>query len=198
MAAPPPPQPQNNTVIWVLIGCAGLLVLGLCVATGIGVWMYMGQDSTVVTTPPAYPQPQPIPQPGPGPALPPPPTMDVSPRMVTASVSSVGGSAPVQAGASCGFAVERHPHPDPPGYWCRAQIVCNGLLLYGGGNSGYFPCSLHDQPRRDVVGRDEQTTAQDTDASMILDTQQGTLTIRDDASGPHGAYTLEARITAVR
>lgn len=208
MAAPLPPQtPQsnNNALIWGLVGCAGLLILGLCVATGVGAWFYLERveqeaSGPVVTVPgPAQPPGVgPAQPPGPGPMLPPPPSMEPNPRMVTATITTTSGTAPVGVGTTCSFAVERHARSAPPGYWCRAQITCGGLLLYGGPAAGFFPCELHEQPRRDVVGRDDSTTAMDTDASMELDTRQGTLTIRDDASGPFGAYSVEARVTDVR
>lgn len=206
MSAPIPPsqpQPQSNTLIYVLVGCASLLVLGLCGATGFGVWLYLEDQAataTPIAPPPVYPPgpgPQ-NPQPGPGPALPPPPSMGANPRMVTATVTSVTGSSPVAIGATCGFNVERHTQPDPPGFWCRAQIICGGQLLYGGASAGFFPCQLFEQPRRDVVGEDAMMTSSDTDAAMRLDTRAGTLSIRDDNTGPHGQYTLEARINTVR
>lgn len=204
MSAPIPPsqpQPQSNTLIYVLVGCASLLVLGLCGATGFGVWLYLEDQAataTPIAPPPVYPPGPQNPQPGPGPALPPPPSMGANPRMVTATVTSVTGSSPVAIGATCGFNVERHTQPDPPGFWCRAQIICGGQLLYGGANAGFFPCQLFEQPRRDVVGEDAMMTSSDTDAAMRLDTRAGTLSIRDDNTGPHGQYTLEARINTVR
>lgn len=204
MSAPiPPAEPQsNNTLIWVLVGCAGLLVLGLCGATGFGVWLYLEDSRTAapmpVPTPTPYPAPPSGPAPGPGPALPAPPQMGASPRTITATVTSVTGSSPVAVGATCGFNVERHTRPDPPGFWCRAQISCGGTLLYGGPSAGFFPCQLFEQPRRDVTGEDDMMTGSDTDAAMRLDTRAGTLSIRDDSAGPHGQYTLEARITDVR
>ncbi len=101
-------------------------------------------------------------------------------------------------GATCTFDVERHSRAEPPGFWCRAQISCGGVLLYGGPNAGYFPCQLYEEPRRDVVGREDMTTAMDSDAAMSLDTRQGSLVVRDDASGPYGTYSVEARVTEVR
>ncbi len=209
MAAPLPPQPpqqKSNTVVWVVVGCAGLLVLGLCVAGGVAYWWFtretlLGPDDIPVT----FPQGPPPAVPdgsgsgaGSGPMLPPPPAMQPDVRTVSATVTATTGAAPVAVGTTCQFVVERHPRPDPPGFWCRAQISCGGVLLYGGPSAGFFPCELYEQPRRDVVGRDDDTTAADTDAAMSLDTRQGTLSIRDDTSGPHGVYSLEARVTEVR
>ena len=215
MAAPPSPRsPQSdNQTVWVLVGCAGLLILGLCVLAGFGAWLFYGYrevsqlgDPAPTPGPALPPDPGPAlpPDPGPalppdpGPVLPPPPAMDQNPRTVTATVTATTGSAPVSVGTSCSFDVERHPRAEPPGFWCRAQIRCAGILVYGGSNAGYFPCELFDEPRRDVVGVDDSTTATDTDAAMSLDTREGTLTIRDDASGPYGAYSIEARVTLVQ
>jgi len=186
---------NNQGMLYLLAGCAVLVVLALCGVTGVGVWLFYSTEEAVVVSPPTpLPPPTPIPPPGPGPQLPAPPE---SPRIVTAVVTSVTGTAPVPEGATCGFSVERAPNGG--GYWCKTQIVCAGRPLYGNGpQNGFFDCTLHQQPRRDIVGSDTQTTARDTDASMEIDTQANTLRIRDDASGPHGAYTLDARITDVR
>ena len=211
---------QSNNLMYVLVGCAGLLVLGLCAATGYGVYIVVEGSRRAAVAPPVappVPAPAPAPPPGPpgvgpvpappggggpapGPALPPPPDFGGPPRVVRATVRTVTGSRPAEPGASCSFAVERHARPEPPGYWCRAQILCAGKLLYGGPQSGYFPCTLQEGTRRDVSGQDGQTTSQDTDASMQLDTRlgQARLVVEDDATGPHGEYRLEAEVIEVR
>lgn len=213
---------KENTALYVLLGCAGLLVVALCAATGLGVWIVTEQAAAV--PPVAYPTPPPgsppgrlptMPSPpGPkppaptprvplGPALPPPPSF-APPMLVRATVEAVDGASPVALGDACEFTVERHADSSQPvGYWCRTQIVCGGRLLYGGATAGYFPCTLTDASPatgapRSVVGRDDTTTSGDTDASMTLDTTSGTLTIADDAAGSYGAYSLRARITEVR
>ena len=192
----------NETMVWLLAGCAVLLVLGLCGATGVGVWMYVSEPAVAVPMPPPTPPPapptwQPQPPTGPGPQLPPPVPGHEPPRTVTAVVTSVSGRSPVVNGATCGFSVERRPNGG--GYWCRTQIVCGGQTLYGDSSqNGFFPCTLHESPRRDVVGTDTETTSQDTDAAMTLDTQRNILRVSDDASGRLGAFTIEARITDVR
>lgn len=197
-------QSSGSGGMYALIGCAGLLVLGLCGATAFGVFMVAQRDAVAGPGRPAQPigqpnqpigQPnQPIGQPNQpsgGPMLP----GNTTPRMVTATVSAVTGSRPVPEGAICSFAVERHAQAN--GYWCRSQVVCAGQLLYGGANSGYFNCTLHESPRRDVVGADTDTTATDTDAAFEIDTQRGFLRVRDDAAGIHGAFSVEARVTQV-
>ena len=210
---------KDNGALYVLLGCAGLLIVGLCVATGIGTWMVFEQTSSPVygpTTPAPYVPPPtpvvPVPPTGPGapgtpggpggpsvgPALPPPPSF-APPALVRATVEGIEGASPVAVGSACEFTVERHPEPSQPsGYWCRTQIVCGGRLLYGGPSAGYFPCTLSEGAPRTVVGRDVETTSSDTDAAMTLDTTTGELTVLDDASGPFGAYTVRARVVETR
>lgn len=195
--------------MWGLIGCAALLVSGLCLATGLGAyWIFSSAPSGPVATPtPVGPTPQPFPQPPQPfpqqpqpfpqqPPLPPPPMPAFRPLGISARVESITGSQPVATGATCSFDVERHALEQPGAYWCRAQIHCGGVLLYGGGQAGYFPCTILEP--RGVFGEDTQTTAQDTDASMQLDTRTRLLTLRDDASGPHGAFDLRAGIESVQ
>lgn len=210
--APRPPDEGDSKVLYVAIGCAVFLVVGLCVASGFGVWYLTQRKEEVVTAPvPAEPKPPPqLPQqppqpgrpivPGPapgGPTMPPPPSVPTAPRIVNATVTAVDGSTPVSVGMTCNFNVRRQPRPDMPnGYWCNAQIVCGGKLLYGGPSSGYFPCTVGDSPPS-VVGSDTSTTSSDTDAAIDLNTPGGTLTIRDDGTGVHGQYSLTARIDQV-
>lgn len=207
-----PTDHSDSKVLYFAIGCAVFLVVGLCAASGLGVWYLTQRQEDVVTAPVPFEEPKPPPtQPPPtqpgrpivpgappgGPTLPPPPSVPTAPRIVNATVTAIDGSTPVNVGATCNFNVRRQPRPDLPiGYWCNAQVVCGGKLLYGGPNSGYFPCTVGDSPPS-VVGSDTMTTAEDTDASIDLNTTAGTLTIRDDANGVHGTYTLTARIDRV-
>jgi hypothetical protein len=209
---PPPAKTEGSGVLYAAIGCAVFLVVALLVATGVGVWLFVQEAEEAEVIVPASPKPPPPGQPqlapAPGqPQLPPPPgqpQLPAPPRpagvpvQIDATVTSVTGAAPVASGATCQFNVEQHAAPNlPQGYWCRAQIVCGGRLLYGGPNSGYFPCTLRRSPAS-VVGSDTETTASDTDAAMAIDTTQQTLTVRDDAASPNGVYTLEARVDGVR
>jgi len=122
--------------------------------------------------------------------------VDLDPREITATVIAIDGSNPVAMGSECRFAVGRRPRGR--GYWCNAQIVCGGKLLYGGPTSGFFPCTLDSPPGRHVVGADPETTSVDTDAAMSINSQTNTLTVWDDATGPHGAYTMTAEIRTLR
>jgi len=100
-------------------------------------------------------------------------------------------------GHQCAFNVERHAHPTQ-GYWCRAQIVCGGALIYGGANAGYFPCQWDTHGPGSIVGADLQTTIQDTDAAMGINSTTGTLLVQDDASGRFGEFRVQARLTGIR
>ncbi len=204
-------EEQSNKGLYLLLGCAGLIVTGLCVATGVGFWMMGTTSSVAPISVPVAPTPVPVPPvappntgpgpalpPPPGPALPPPPAMGVAPRIVTAVVGATTGAAPVATGSECTFTVERHSRAAPPGYWCRTQINCGGNLLYGGPTAGFFECSLYEQPRRNVVGEDTQTTTFDSDAAMRIDTTNNTVTVRDDTAGAFGEFTVDFQITNVR
>jgi len=186
---------DDKRVIWVLTGCLGIFFVLVC--GGGGAWVLLGSSGEDVTVGPAGPgEPKPT-----APTVGPTPTPGDGPRHVVATVSASTGSTPVPVGARCAFDVERVERDDGT-FWCNAQVQCGGVLLYGnvrpGMNSGFFPCTLHETPTRHVRGRDDQTTSQDTDASIHLDTMSGVLTVRDDASGPHGAYSLTANVLGVR
>ena len=187
----------KSGLMWALVGCIGLLVAGLCVATGVGAFFVM--NSARVTHGPVTadqeidPDYEGKPPVGGGVALPQEPKI----RMIRATVTAVTGTKPVEDGAICAFTVEEHDWGQPPGYWCRSQVVCGGKLLYGGSSSGYFPCRLT-EGSPDVVGEDPDTTSEDTDASIELDTLDKRLSIHDDSSGPHGEYTLLAEVTEVQ
>lgn len=218
---PGQPQQESNRNLYVLLGCAGMLVVGLCAATGYGVYIMTAVDPGYAS-PPVVPAPAPAPvqapaavplppganqppgpalPPPPGPALPPPPNMGMAPRVVEAEVSATSGSAPVGVGTTCTFSVERHSRSAPPGYWCRTQIACGGQLLYGGPSAGYFECTLGAATgvgMPSIVGADTTTTAADTDAAMSIDTTSQTVSIRDDVAGQYGVYTVDLRILSVR
>lgn len=153
-------------------------------------------------------QPVPLPPPpvpsGPsGPVPMPPPPMpagpsDPNPRRVRATVTSMLGSVGVRVGDSCAFDVERLPRDDGS-FWCRAQVVCNNVLLYGGPTAGFFDCQLIEaNGRRDVIGGESATTPTDRDAAMQIDTPQHKLEVWDDQGGALGAFRMEARVESVQ
>lgn len=165
--------------IWILTGL--LVVLGLFTCGGIGVFIAVApRPPPVVENPVADPT-----------------GADLGPRQIEATVTSSEGAAPVAVGSSCSFEVLTQP-AQGGGYMCNAQIYCAGRLLYGGPNAGYFPCTVFGPPNRGVVGRDAQTTANDGDSSMEMDTSQHLLMVGDDPTGTFGAYSVVARIDRVR
>ncbi len=188
---------RKNTAIWVLAGCgAGLMAL-LCVGTGVATFFVMRSDGVASDRTADGDDPTAPKERGPSPTVQTPDRDESAPWVVVAKVTAATGTKPVDEGAQCGFAVERHPSPGG-GYWCRSQIVCAGKLLYGGPRSGYFQCTVVTSGRLSIVGSDVETSAKDTDAAMTLNTVLGELSLRDDSSGAHGAYTLSARIISVR
>lgn len=186
------------------LGCAAIVLLGLALSAAAASF-WMRAQAPGLTAPVTSPPPAPPPTPPPAPALPPPPappappivpTPRPPPRIVRATVVEVEGSVRTPVGALCAFTVDPRERPDLAP-WCNAQIVCDGQLLYGGPEAGYFPCELSELPRRDVSGRDEGTTRDDGDAAMALDTRAGTLEIRDDETGALGRFRVTARVDSV-
>lgn len=191
-----------------LMGCGALLMCGLCLVTGMGAYMffspYKSPAGPVViapatpVTPQPFPQQPPVPQPfqppqPQQPMLPPPPQPAQPDLRVRATVTHVTVGGPVANGALCDFQVEL---PDAASAMCRAQVYCNSRLLYGGSTAGYFPCTPG--PGTHVTGQDESTTASDGDSSFSISSHASIITVRDDASGTNGAFTLTARIDSVQ
>lgn len=195
---------------WVAVGCGGLVLLTLCLISPLAAfWLLRSEpapDSVYEPAPredvPPAPTPRPLPpspspSPLPSPRPPPPPgTPSEPPRQITATVEEAEGLVGIAAGTECRFPVTREPRPDGT-FWCNAQVSCGSQLLYGGPNAGYFDCTLYEGSERHVVGEDANTTAVDQDAAMRLDTLRHELTVRDDARGRLGAFTLRARVTAI-
>jgi hypothetical protein len=123
-------------------------------------------------------------------------TSDPQPRQVRAEVTRVTGNAVVREGDKCEFLVERRLR-DQDSFYCNAQVVCGGRLLYGGPDRGFFACKLSEQERRDVVGSDPNTTGADRDGAIHLNTIEGVMRIWDDEQGPLGAFAVEAEILSV-
>jgi hypothetical protein len=215
-------EPRNDNT-WLLLGvglgCGMLVVLLVC--AGAGTFLVLRSAPTAsgpgnaggpspVTTP-SYPPPSyPPPVPPPTIAVPPsvaplPPTSvatagddDRAPRAVHATIESVTGSPGVSVGQTCEFNVERRDREDGSGFWCNAQVVCGGHLLYGGPTAGFFPCTLFAGPSRGVVGQDPNTTSQDRDGAMSIDTVQSHLEVWDDATGPSGEFRVGAHIDSIQ
>jgi hypothetical protein len=120
----------------------------------------------------------------------------VAPRRVRIEVTRVKGAPDLAPGTRCEFLVEKRPLRNGT-FYCNAQIICASKLWYGGPERGYFSCALYDEPRRDVIGSDPNTTASDHDAALHLDTQAGVLRVWDDAQSQWGAFELEADVLSV-
>lgn len=195
---------RGSESLWigVGVGCSLLLLCGLCILGAAGIfWMrateappppVVGPGPTSWTTP--TPPPTTTSTPIVGPATPVGGRSD--PRHVRATLTEVTGLSDLAAGGRCTAEVTRQDLEDGT-FWCNAQITCGGRALYGGPEAGFFHCVLYEGPRRDVVGSDTQTTADDQDPAMTLDTIHGTLEIRDDASGAHGAIHVLAHVDAI-
>ncbi|HJL16683.1 MAG TPA: hypothetical protein RMH99_13555 [Sandaracinaceae bacterium LLY-WYZ-13_1] len=217
---------ERTPWLWVWVGCGGFALMALCLVPAAAYFALAADDApegrVAESAPPApsapgagspgagSPGPRPAtpgppmapippgapPSGGPGPAAPPPPGGSTSPRRITATVER-SDLRSVPAGASCRFDVRRAARPDGT-FWCNAQVRCAGQLLYGGPRAGYFDCTLYERPHRHVVGEDFDTSSEDTDAAMRLDTLGHELVVRDDAAGRHGAFEVHARVTEVR
>ncbi len=190
-------EKESSSLLWGLVGCAGLCLVGLCGFFGFGVYLFAeGAEGGSIASAEWSPKPAPT---GGGPIAPPvgqdPPGHSGLPLVVSATVTSVSGRPVVEVGADCGFVVERHERSE--GFWCRAQVVCGGKLLYGGPNAGYFDCEIEVHPEPRVVGGEDLTTREDSDAAMRINSASGVLTLTDDVSGTHGVYRIEARISSI-
>ncbi len=124
--------------------------------------------------------------------------VDTTPRQVRAEVTRVQGAAVARQGDKCEFLVERRRR-EPDTFWCNAQVVCGGKLLYGGPERGYFPCKLYeDGEQRDVIGSDPHTTSADKDAAIAINTREGVMKIWDDEHGVLGEFVIEAEILSIQ
>jgi hypothetical protein len=124
--------------------------------------------------------------------------MDTIPRQVRAEVTRVQGAVVARQGDKCEFLIERRRR-EPDSFWCNAQVVCGGRLLYGGPDRGYFPCRLYDEgDQPDVIGSDPHTTASDKDAAIAINTREGVMRIWDDAHGVLGEFVVEAEILSIQ
>ena len=162
---------DNRAVVGGLVGCGLLSVVGFFIVTTMAIGAVARSDMESQDSQPGF--------------------------AVRATVTAVDGQAPVVPGSECAFRVERHPHPNL-GYWCRAHIVCGEALLYGGGQSGYFPCNLEGHGPKSIVGEDRQTTSLDTDSAMVIDTVRRIVQVHDDNTGRYGAFSVVAQISSVQ
>lgn len=125
------------------------------------------------------------------------PVLGTPPLAVKAEITRAHGASGVRPGQTCDFFVERRQRAAND-FYCNAQVVCGGKLLYGGLERGFFPCRFYEGDRRDVVGSDAETTREDKDGAMRLDTRQGVLRVWDDASGSLGEFDVEAEVLSAQ
>lgn len=124
----------------------------------------------------------------------------LAPLSVRAEVTRSSKAELARQGDSCEFLVEQRKR-DAQSYYCNAQVMCGGKLIYGGSDRGYFSCRFYDGElgeHHDVVGNDPTTTGEDKDPALQLDTRAGVLRVWDDASGSHGQFEIEAEILSAQ
>jgi hypothetical protein len=122
------------------------------------------------------------------------------PLSVRAEVTRSNNAGVARQGDSCAFLVEQRRR-DAQSYYCNAQVMCGGKLVYGGPDRGYFSCRFYQAEggqHGDVIGNDPTTTHEDRDSGLYLDTRAGVVRVWDDASGVHGAFELEAEVLSVQ
>lgn len=144
--------------------CSRWLVLGEALGVVlVGGLVFMRASSAVeefdippviapVTPPPSVPPVAPTEE------LAAPSVVSVERLALTATVNSITGSSAVAAGATCSFEVAFTTFSNSITE-CHTDIVCgNNVHVYGGTESGFFPCQFSTSPAR-VVGEDVYTTA---------------------------------------
>jgi hypothetical protein len=107
----------------------------------------------------------------------------------TATVTSISGAiAGVATGSSCTYTQTRVLATGGPGILdCRWQVTCAAVDLYGGTvPGGYAPCADASWSPG-TLAMDSATSATDTDPTFLF--SGSTITVGDDASGTHGAFT---------
>ena len=111
-------------------------------------------------------------------------------RSGTASVTSISGSIPgVGIGTSCAFVQTRVLATGGPGVVdCRWAVTCGGVDLYGGSGPGGYQSCREASWSVGTLAMDIHTTGTDTDPTFLFG--GSSITIGDDASGAHGAFTV--------
>lgn len=209
---------KQSPLVWILGGCAGVTMLGLCVmcvGPGFASWIFSGSDlfgSSV--TPVAYPAPLvpaidaagltggPVVPASTGPVRPAngtndlDPLTDLAPRRVFFLITGAEGARAPAIGTQCTAEVERRVDGSG-GYRCHADVTCGAVLLYGGDAQGFFPCQLLMDPRRNVTGSDTSLTAGDGDALFEIDTTVDRVHLADDATGAQGQYRIDGTVLRI-
>ena len=196
-------EEKRSNLPWILAGCGVLLLLSCFLSTAAaGGFLYFKQkqeqEARAQAAQREFVEQERLaqaPQPGgDGPSLP--GYVGTPSVSVFATVTSVGGTPlGVRNGTPCIFQVEYPVRSGGSGdRWCHTIARCGGVTLYGGASNGFFPCTFSQSPAT-VRGTDAETTSGDQDGSFTIDTDARTLHIQDDATGEHGAFTVDAAIT---
>lgn len=188
---------DSSRSVMIFVGCAALVLVLLCVASG-GLVYFAVQGGREMVEDPGF-APAPVPPgggatPG-GPTQPgtPAPNVGLGPeRRIRATVSQAMGSAPAPVGSTCEISIGQHARQGGAP-WCRANVICAGQLLYGGSNQGYFNCQFANGASPMITGQDGDTTVTDGDAAFRIDTTQSVVELRDSAPGS-GTYSITAQI----
>lgn len=99
---------------------------------------------------------------------------------------STATTAPVSVGDTCTYSQVTVP-PTSNGLDARWTVTCGTQILYGAGNTGYAPTSDPSWPPGTLVF-DAESTEVDTDPSFQWTAAE--IRLRDDATGPFGAYEI--------
>lgn len=121
-------------------------------------------------------------------------SFDPQPRQVRAEVTRVVGDSEVRPGDMCEFLVERRLR-EKESFYCNAQVVCGGRLLFGGPQRGFFSCRLEEGEHREVIGTDASTI--DGDPAFSINTALGVMRVWDDGQIGGRAYEVEAEVLSV-
>jgi hypothetical protein len=111
-------------------------------------------------------------------------------RAWDAVVRTADGLPGIEAGDRCRVQIGRGHGALP----CRIAVSCEGVVVYGAGATGFVPCPS--EPG--VLAADETTTSGDEDPAITARADTRTLSVRDDASGPLGAFALVADLASAR
>jgi len=178
---------------WIAVGCGGFILLGVvgtCVGPGIFAMMFMDGLAGMGPVAPAMPPGAIAPgtaglelPPAPGPLTPIGASTVVASgrRSYSLQVTEATEVEGVSVGDSCEFDVERLPRGGGS-YWCRTEVSCGEVALYGGPGQGYFDCTFPESEYDHLQAYDYSMRDDDGDASFTID-YDGNLAIRDHIDG---------------
>jgi hypothetical protein len=112
-------------------------------------------------------------------------------KTFTLAVTEVEGFEEIEVGDQCPFEVQRLPR-GAGGYWCRTELRCGEVVLYGGPGQGYFDCTYPDEPYQHLEAYDYGMQADDGDASFNIN-YDGVVTVRNLVDGENTAVIGQLR-----